>query len=114
MRSLSPSRTLTWTRTVSPGLIAGRFTIFPRSTVSTALMSPSPCFDAVLLTAPDLSHPVTPSPASPDARRACAPALRAGAIVRSRHDAPTAAPAAPATLEIPQDACTADNPTSRA
>src|SRR3954469_12386867 len=39
MRSLSPSRTLTCTRTVSPGLIAGRWVSCPRSTVSTAVMT---------------------------------------------------------------------------
>src|SRR4029078_635951 len=84
------------------------------STVSTALMSLSPSFDAVHLTAPDLSHPTTPSPASPDARRVCEPALRAVATARSRHDALKAAPAARACRGIPQDACTADNPATRA
>src|SRR5262245_61965560 len=39
MRSLSPSRTLTWTRTVSPERIGGRFTICACSTVSIALMT---------------------------------------------------------------------------
>src|SRR3954471_11681185 len=39
MRSLSPSRTLTCTLTVSPGLIAGRLASCPRSTFSTAFMT---------------------------------------------------------------------------
>src|ERR1051325_9035260 len=39
MRSLSPSRTLTWTRTVSPDRIAGRSVSCAFSTSSIALMS---------------------------------------------------------------------------
>src|SRR6185503_3332338 len=39
MRSLSPSRTFTWTRTVSPAFIAGRSVIWAFSTSSIALMS---------------------------------------------------------------------------
>src|SRR4051812_12885504 len=109
MRSLSPSRTFTWTRTVSPGLIAGRFTMLLRSTVSTAVMSLSfesaagrrghgeggcALFEratisrdfrvraAIASAAPDRLDSALRCPASPDARRAYGPAPRAGAIAR--------------------------------
>src|SRR5262252_5737021 len=46
MRSLSPSRTLTCTRTVSPDFIAGRSVSCPFSTISIAPITLPPCIAA--------------------------------------------------------------------
>src|SRR5262249_41731288 len=67
MRSLSPSRTFTCTFTVSPGLIAGRLASCPRSTVSTAFMTFSPCVSSHIG-----GDPCTP-PSSPPSPRASSP-----------------------------------------
>src|SRR6185503_3153427 len=99
---------------VSPGLIAGRLTMLARSTVSTALISLSPCSDAVPLTTPDRLRPALPSPASLDAPRACGPAPHDDATARWPHGGRITAPAAPTFHEPPQDVCTADNRASRA
>ena len=99
MRSLSPSRTLTWTRTVSPDRIAGRFTRCGCSISLNRLHRPSP-----LTLADSARQSLRSSP--PLVRRRSvgvldqlrpplgrpAHALPAAATARSPRGAPTAAP----------------------
>ena len=99
MRSLSPSRTFTWTRTVSPGLIAGRWCQLRaldglygshhdyslRSLLQQIARS----------SRRSSSSELRARPAGPAGGPACAPAPRAAATARSPRGAPTAAPAAP-------------------
>ena len=85
MRSLSPSRTFTCTRTVSPDFIAGRSVSCAFSTISIALMRPLPssrsaqqsiAADIPLLVVERRAAPAGPAaaPASARAPRACATA----------------------------------------
>src|SRR6266508_3971582 len=85
MRSLSPSRTFTCTRTVSPARIAGRSVIWAFSTSSIALISQllQNLFFFVVQTR--VGQQVRPSIQRPSQRFFLAPAADVGVITRQQH-----------------------------
>src|SRR5262245_39571134 len=94
MRSLSPSRTFTWTRTVSPDLIDGRSVICDFSTSSIALMTSAPLrfflpdlleHSAVLGVEIRRIQQVRPPLQRPLQRCTPAPPVHVGVITRQQH-----------------------------